>query len=820
VGDSLAAMILEMARSSTRALFHSWRLVSVSVLLLAGGISACEVLFAVSDAVMFRRFPFAAQERLIIATEHLPGAPRAEVSYANYQDWRTRTHAFDDLAAMASTNWTFTMRATEPVVAYRAVSRNFFDVLGTHAALGRTFQPSEDAPGAARVVIISDGLWRSQFRSDSHVLGRAVTLSDRPFTIVGVMPRGFNYPAGADLWTPLVPALADIRGPSLPDFLRDRSAAVLHVVGRLRPSINLTFAHSDLDRVIRELSAESGRPRQVSSSLTPLIDDLLGSVRVGLWALLAAVGLLLLAIIANVSGLMLIRTATRHREFSIRVALGASTTDLAVQLLFESGVIVAAAAAGAFVVSRLALPVIQSVMASSIPRVDEAAVDVRVVGFVAVVAAMSCVSCWIVPALQVRQVGLGMGLRTGSREAASGRLNRNGRRWLVAIEVATAMVTLAGAGLLYRSVERLNRVDLGFDPHNLLAADIELPESRSASRTRADVYAFYERTINEIATMPFVQSVAAVGQRPLKGPIGLDASWEFEGQGAALAKDNPWVNLEPITPTYFATIATPLIAGRVFDDRDRADTQPVVIVNDKLARYAWPGGSAIGSRIHAGGLNLGRRSDTWWTVVGVVADIRYREIGATPLDVYVPFAQSWFPVGDLMIRTTVPAVTATSAVRTRLRQVDPNGIIDVQPMDRVVESQRAPWRTNLLLFGVFAGLTVLVASVGLFAMLTATVVGQSREIGVRAALGATRARIMREVLGEGMKAVVPGSVVGVIAFLASSGFLRSLLFDVSPVDGLTVLGAASALLIVAVGACAFPALRAAGVDPAVSLRSE
>ena len=426
----------------------------------------------------------------------------------------------------------------------------------------------------------------------------------------------------------------------------------------------------------------------------------------------------------------------------------------------------------------------------------------------------------MIPALHVGRRGLEAGLRTADRGFASGPLSRSGRRWLVATEVAIAVVILAGTGLLYHSVIRLTHVDLGFNPHNLLAVELGLPQDLRSHGSRADVYQFYTRAIEDLATMPVVESVAAVGQRPLKGPIGLDASWEFEGQTPDAAKKNPWFNLEPITPTYFTTIGTHVIAGREFDDRDRMTTEPVVIVNDKLARYAWPGQSAVGKRIRAAGLDLGRRRSTWWTVVGVVSDIRYREIGATTLDVYVPFAQSWFPVGDVMIRTTVPPAALASAVRTRLRQIDRGGIIDIWVMDRVVETHQAPWRTNLLLFGLFAVLTVLVASVGLYAMLAAIVVEQSHEIGIRMALGATVPRIIRTILSEGMLSVIPGVAAGLAAFAASSRLMRTILFEVSPLDMAAWVGAAATLFSVSIAACAIPAVRAARVDPSICLRVE
>jgi putative ABC transport system permease protein len=402
---------------------------------------------------------------------------------------------------------------------------------------------------------------------------------------------------------------------------------------------------------------------------------------------------------------------------------------------------------------------------------------------------------------------------------ASGGFGYRARRLMVAFEIAVAVVVLTGAGLLYRSVSRLGHLDLGFNPERLLAVEVGLPPT-IANGTRADVFQFYSRAIDAVTDVPFVQAIAAVAGRPLKGPIGLDSSWQIEGQSHAVAEHNPWVNLETITPTYFATMGTRVTEGRAFDVHDRASAEPVVIVNEKLARWAWPGQSAIGKRIRAAGLDVGRSPAPWWTIVGVVADIRYREIASAPFDVYVAFQQSWFAVGDLMIRTSAPPASVAPAVRARLRQISPDGIIDVASMDQVVAAHEAPWKANLFFFALFAGLTMLLAVVGLYAMLASSVAEQWREIGVRRALGASDRRIVRDVFMEGTRVAIPGALAGTVACVLTSRFMGALLFEVRPLDPLTLIGVAIGVLTVTSIACAFPAWRAARVDPAVCLRAE
>jgi predicted permease len=501
------------------------------------------------------------------------------------------------------------------------------------------------------------------------------------------------------------------------------------------------------------------------------------------------------------------------------MALGASTSALARQLLVESAILVVSATLAAMLIARGLLPLILSLLSHVIPRVDQASVDARVVIFTAALGAATVFACWIAPALALRDAEFEPTLRSAGRAVASGGFGRRARRLIVALEIAVAVVVLTGAGLLYRSVSRLDHLDLGFNPERLLAIEVGLPPT-IASGTRADVYQFYSRAIDAVTNVPFVQAIAAVAGRPLKGPIGLDASWQIEGQSRPVAEHNPWANLETITPTYFATMSTRVIEGRAFDDHDRASAEPVVIVNEKLAKWAWPGQSAIGKRIRAAGLDVGRSPAPWWTIVGVVADIRYREIASAPFDVYVAFQQSWWAVGDFMIRTSAPPASVAPAIRARLRQISPDGLIDVASMEDVVAAHEAPWKANLLFFALFAGLTVLLAVVGVYSMLASSVREQWRDIGVRRALGASDHRIVRDVLMEGTRVAVPGALAGTVACVVTSRFIGALLFEVRPLDPLTLVGVVIAVLAVTLIACAFPAWRAARVDPAVCLRAE
>ena len=805
-------------RHAVRALLRRPQLSLVAVSLLALGIGANTTLFAVADAVMFRPFPFAGQGRLVIGGGVQAGQ-RAEIPYPDFVDWRTRARSFDDLAAIASSNWTGTLRAPEPVpLEYRAVSGNFFDVLGARAALGRTLTVADDRHGVALALVLSHGFWQRQFAGDPHAIGRSVLVGRRLYTIVGIMPPAFTYPERPDAWLAIVPAVERFPVPGEPDFVDNRDVSVLLVIGRLKAGIPIEAARSDIDGIVRELAAAYGRTGRMASTLAPLVDDAIGSARIRLWALLAAVGLLLTAAAANVAGLLLLQMSARRREFAVRMALGAPIVAIARELLCEAALLTTLASGAAFVASRAALPLLLAIVPQDLPRGEQAVIGTRALVYTVAVGAFVTAVCALLPLLTLRASQLEHALRDGGRTATGNRQNRRTRHLLVVAEIAIAVVILTGAGLLYRSVVRLTRLDVGFVADRLVAIEVHAPSMQTSDRTNE--HRFYTRVIDALRTLPSVEAVAGVAGRPLKGPIGLDSSWQREGQAIDEAKRNPWANLETVTPEYFATMGIQLLEGRTFTDHDRMETAPVAVVGETFARRTWPGTSAIGKRLRGHGFDEEQAVPPWWTVVGVVADVRYRDLRSPSLDVYVPYDQAEFSIGDVVIRTRAPAEAAIAAIHARLRAVDPDGAIRIALMRDEIAREQTPWRANLLFFAFFAALTAFIAIVGLYGLLASVVAEQAHEFGVRLALGATARHVIREVLAAAGRTALVGAAVGLVAAAAASRVAQAMLFGVSPLDALALTIAPAVILVIAVTTSVIPARRAARIDPIASLRAE
>jgi putative ABC transport system permease protein len=804
---------------AVRALWRRPQLSLVAVGLLALGIGANTTLFALADAVMFRPFPFADQDRLVIAGGVQAGTERSEIPYPDFVDWRTRTHSFDDLAAIASSNWTGTLQAGEPVpLVYRAVSGNFFDVLGVRAAIGRALAMADDRHGAVLAIVLSHGFWQRQFGGDPHMLGRSVRLGGRAHTIVGVMPPAFTYPERPDAWVAIVPAVERFPVPGEPNFVDNRDISVLLAIGRLKRDVLIEAARSDVDRIVRELAAAYGRTGRSSSTMAPLVDDAIGPARIRLWALLAAVALLLAAAAANVAGLLLVQVSARRREFAVRMALGASTGAIARELLCEAGLLTALASGAAFLAARATLPLLLAIVPSDVPRVEQAVIGGRALVYTVGVGAFVTAMCAVLPLLTLPSSPLEQALRDGGRTATGNRQNRRTRRLLVVAEIAIAVVILTGAALLYRSVARLTRLDVGFVADRLVAMEVHTPSVQAADRTAT--HRFYMHVIDALRTLPSVESAAGVAGRPLKGPIGLDSSWQREGQAVEEAKRNPWANLETVTPGYFATMGIRLLAGRTFTDDDRMETAPVAVVGETFARRTWPGTSAIGKRLRGHGFDEKRVVPPWWTVVGVVADVRYRELRSPSLDIYVPYDQAEFSIGDIVIRTRGPAQAAIAAIHARLRSVNPEGAIRIALMRDEIAREQMPWRANLLFFAFFAALTAFIAIVGVYGLLASVVAEQAHEFGVRLALGATTGHVVSQVLAAAGRTALAGAGVGLAAAAAGGHIVQAMLFGVTPLDAVALAIAPAVILVVAVAASVIPARRAAGIDPIVSLRAE
>jgi putative ABC transport system permease protein len=805
-------------RQAVRALWTRPQASLVAIALLALGIGANTTLFALADAVMFRPFPFTEQDRLIIGGGVQAGR-RAEIPYPDFIDWRTRSHSFDDLAAMGSSNWTGTLRADEPVsVDYRAVSGNFFAVLGARAALGRTLTPDDDRHGAGLAIVLSHGFWQRQFGGDPRAIGRSVLLRSRPYTIVGIMPRAFTYPDRPDAWVAIVPGVERFPIPGEPSFVDNRDVSVLIAIGRLKAGVPIQAAQLDVDRIVRELATTYGRTGRTASTLVPLVDDAIGSARVRLWALLAAVALLLTAAAANVAGLLLVQMSARRREFAVRMALGASVSAIARELLCEAALLTALASVAAFVAARTALPLLLAVVPSDLPRVEEAVIGSRALVYTVGAGSLVTAMCALLPLVTLRRSRLEQALRDGGRTATGSRTDRRTRRLLVIAEMAIAVVILTCAALVYRSVALLTRLDLGFSADRLVAVEVQAPAEQVADKRKA--HGFYTRVLDVLGALPSVESVAGVAGRPLKGPVGLDSSWQREGQAVDEAKRNPWANLETVTPGYFETMGIPLLEGRTFNDDDRMDTAPVAVVGETFARRTWPGASAIGKRFRGHGFDERRAVPPWWTVVGVVADVRYRDLRSPSLDVYVPYDQGEFSIGDIVVRTRGSAHAAIAAIHAQLRSVNPDGAIRIAGMRDEIARELAPWRANLMFFAFFAALTAFIAIVGLYGLLASVVAEQTHEFGVRLALGATAGHVVSHVLAAAGRTALVGAGIGVVATAAAGRAMQAMLFGVSPVDAIALTIAPAMILAVAIAASVIPARRAARIDPILSLRAE
>jgi putative ABC transport system permease protein len=800
--DDLAHTVRRLAR---RPVF-----VAVATLTLAVGIGATTALFSVAYALVLRPLPYAHPEHLVTLWQQDVGRGQGfvEMSYPTFRAWRAASPIFEDLAGLPSVNqgWILTGRGEPIAISGRLVTWSFFDVMGVPPALGRTLRPEDDRRGATRVVVLSHDLWVSRFAADASIVGASLVLDGEPFTVVGVMPRGFAYPSGAEMWTPLLPGVSELA--EQPGLLW------MSAIGRLKDGVPLERARRDMRAFATRYNADTYQTRGVTAVVTPLQEVVLGPARPTLLALLAGTVLVLLVACANVAALLLVRLEERAPEIALRTALGASAARLAQSLLTES-LILGALGGGLGVLAALAgVPALVALSPAGVPRLEEAAVRATALGFALTVTLLIVAATAAAPALTLRSRSLQEGLLSGTRTLApaGGRI----RSSLVAGEVALALVLLVGAGLLVRSFVALRHVPLGFDATRVIAVEAGPSERRypAAAQQRDQVDALLAR----LRALPGVQSAAAVTLRPLWGTVGMDWPFRVEGQSAKDAERNPLVNFETITPDYFRTMGIPVEQGRAFDERDRSGRAGVVVVGEALARRAWPGQEAVGRRLT---LPLpGTEYDgQWLTVVGVAGDARYRELTATRLDLYMSYRQSDHRPRHIVLRTRGETPGLAAAILRVLRESDPDQPApEVVSMSNAVSAALGVPRFAARVLSAFGLVTVLLAALGLYGLVACSVSRRTREIGVRVALGARPAQVARFVFAEGLRPVLAGLVLGLAGALFASRLVVGLLFGVRPTDALTLAGACSLLLGVAGLATALGVRRALHLEPAAALR--
>jgi putative ABC transport system permease protein len=789
--------LLQDLRYGVRSLLRARGLTVVAVLTLALGIGANTAIFSLVNGVLLQPLPYPSADRLLVAPVSLP----------DFADLRAASRSFDDMAVWGSNRYALGGEGagSEPVLG-AVVSERFFPLLGD-AALGRVIGPHDQGD---RVAVIGHGLWQRRFGGERSVLGRTLRLSGEPHTVIGVMPPAFQFPNGQfEVWVPLQSALAGV-----PAQANNRALRIFRALVRLKPGVTLAQAQAETDALAGRLAAMHPTTNQdFRFELQAVYDRLVGPVRPALLVLLGVVALVLLIACANVANLLLVRARARQREIAIRTALGAGRSRVVRQLLTESVLLAAAGAALGLLLAAWTLDVLPGLTAD-IPRLDTVRLDLSVLAFTAGLAVLTGIVFGLAPAWQAVRADAAVGLHDGGRGATAGRGARRLRVALAASEVSLALVVLVGAGLLVKSLVRLLTVETGFVADRLLTVHVPFT---GAPRTPPQRAALAARLVERIGVVPGVEAAGGATGLP---PVTPQRVTEFVVEGREVVAAPQRAFFIAATPDYFRALGTALLDGRVFDERDAEGAPAVVLMNRALARRLFAGQPAVGRRLKL--VNAEHGGEGWRTIVGVVDDVRYAGLedpGAACL--YTPFAQTPFFWTYLMVRTTGPPLSVAGAVRAAVSSLDPTlEVAELKAMEDVVaESVSAP-RFNVVLVSSFAALALLLAGVGIYGVISYSAGQRTREIGVRMALGATRADVVRLVAGEGLRLAGLGVACGLVAAAFLGRLLTRLLFEVRSTDTATYATAAVVLLGFALLASAIPAWRASRLAPTAALHAE
>jgi putative ABC transport system permease protein len=809
-------------RHSLRRLRRAPTMTVAAICTLAIAVGANTAVFNVIDHVLLRPLPIDGPDRVVVIWPREPANERTigEISYAVFRSWQEESRSFERLAAIGSVNWSLILREGDPVtLPVAAVSASFFPLMGTPATLGRTLVAEDDRRGAERVAVMSHGTWVGRFGADPGIVGRRLRFSKGTYTIVGVMPEGFEYPQGAELWVPVVPQLVDADTQWKIDTLTARGWGVLFVLARLKPGVTIDAARDEVSGLIARDVVEAFRPG-TEAVLTPLDQHIFGPTRTALLALAVCVGLVLLIGCANVAVLLLLAASARAHETAIRLTVGATRWRIVRQSLVDALVLAVVGGVAGLGLAYWTVDVLVALAPPDVPRLDTVGFDSRTFLFAWAAFLATAVVVGLGPGLQMSRWNLTNVLSQGSARVAP---SRRLRRGFVIVQVGLAVVLLVCAGLVGRSFVNLLRIDVGFDPVNVLTLDVALPHAPVDRHNQ-----FYTALLERVRAMPDVEAAGAVFLRPLEhSGIGTDASFLIEGQRTDVRfrdwDQNPLVNFESVTPGYFQAIGTRVVRGRPFTETDTARAPRVAIVSEQLARRLWPDRDPIGRLINPpGGIVNARREMDWATVVGVVEDARYRGLLDPRFDLYVPYLQTpGLLVKHLMVRSAGDPLPLADAIRREARRLDASALVEnVARMEHVVGQSVAPWRFSTSTLGLLGVLALAIASLGVYAVVSQSVVERTREIGVRVAVGAVPREIVALVLRDAVSLTGLGIAVGLAAALGAGRALTGLLYDVQPADPVTLAGMAALFAAVSAVAVLRPVWRATRVDPVRALRQE
>ncbi len=786
---------------------------AIALVTLALGIGVNTAIFSAVDSIMLRPLPYKDPERIVSVWEQTPslGIQQNQAAPANFFDLRNQNQVFEALGAYGPLDINLTGTGDPERLDGQLVSANIFSILGVAPALGRTFLANEDQPGQEHVVVLSDRLWQRRFNRDPSILNRNITLNGESFTVVGVMPRGFFFPIReTELWVPWAME---------PDQASGRGDHYLGLVARLRPDASIERANADLAAIGQRLQVEYPRTNEGLGFIArSLHRDYVGDLRLPMLILFGAVGLVLLIACANVANLLLAQATTRRKEIAIRIALGARRWTIVRQMLVESLLLAGGGGLLGVFGAFWGVEALTKFLPESLSKLQGVNIDARVLFFTLGVSVLTAIVFGGLPALLASRTTPGATLSDVARDMAGGASGRHVRRLLVVSEVALAVVLLVSAGLLIRSFQLLRQVQPGFNPENALTMRMVLPFPKYAKKEARS--AFYDEVLRQVKETPGVEAAGMITFLPLSFN-GMNFSFSVEGRGAPSDMNLPFALFRVVSPDYFRAMGIPLLRGRYFEAHDTPDSTPVVLINRRLAEQYWPGEDAIGKRLKVGPLDS---PNAWLTVAGVVGDVRQTGLYEQKLEFYVPYMQerrSFMAPRDLVVRTKADPAVIAGAVRKAVWAVDKDQpVSNVRTMDRVFAAAISQERFQALMLGLSAALALVLACVGLYGVISYTVVQRTHEIGVRMALGAQPVDVLRLVIRQGMSLTFAGLVVGIVAGTFVTRVLTDMLFGVTPRDPLTFAGVPVLLLLVAFFACYVPARRATRIDPLVALRYE
>jgi putative ABC transport system permease protein len=786
-------------RYAFRILCKSPAFTAVSVIALALGIGANTAIFSVVNSVLIRPLPYKDPDQLVRLFETEPQLPLAPLCGADFLDWREQNHSFTAMAQYIAPPANLTGSDQPSRVIQGNVSPQMFSILGVAPAFGRDFLAEEEQTGRDHVAILSHAFWQQHFTGERGALGRTLTLNGETYSIIGVMPQDFQAIPVADLWTPL----------NVDSLKKSRGSHSYHVVARLKAGVTVSQGEADLQAIAKHL--EQVYPQQnsdIGARAIPLLEQRVGSIRPVLLAMLGAVAFVLLIAVANVANLLLARASVRQREMAVRSALGATRWRLIRQLLTESVLLSLAGGMAGLALAYWGVNILRTVTGSNLPRLKELTVDGTVLSFTLLVSVITGILFGLAPAWQ--HSGLNAALKEGGR-GSTGMAGKHLRSALVVAELALSLVLLIGSGLMVKSFLHLLSLDLGFDTSRVLTMNISLPSAKYKDVPKR--LAFYHTLLERVGALPGVTAVAATSKLPLIG--GNNGTVVIEGQPAPAHQwEGPLVEFSTVTPDYFRAMGIPVKMGRVCSEQDSAKDSRVTIINETMARRFWPNQNPL----HKGILDGGRTD-----VIGVVGDVRQHGLEKEALP------EMYFCYGENANRTTMALVVRgdgdptplTASVRSAVQALDKDQpVYDIRTMEKVFQENSAGRRFQMLLFGIFAAVALVLAAVGIYGVMSYMVTQRSHEIGIRMALGAQTLDVMRMVVGQGMRLVACGVALGLVSALLLGKSLAGLLYGVRPSDPQTLLSVSALLSLVAFAASYIPAWRATRVDPVIVLRHE